>query len=252
MRILRFEKADISKGFLILVNPLHPLKDDIPKENLVPANSDAAFILLERQTAKMLSKVMFFLRCERKIIPISGYRTLQDQQKIYADSLCEHGKDFTKKYVAIPGCSEHQTGFAVDLALNRETIDFIRPDFPYAGICGRFRDISIQYGFIERYPAGREQITSISHEPWHFRYVGYPHSEVMGELTLEEYTDYLKQFSYQSNHLKIKINNCEYEIFYVPIQNGKEAIINIPEGIPYQVSGNNVDGVVVTLWKDRL
>lgn len=253
MKTLRFEKADIAKGFLILVNPSHPLKDDMPKENLVPASTNATHILLERQSAKMLSKVMTFLGCEREIIPVSGYRTMQEQQTIYADSLHEHGEDFTQKYVAIPGCSEHQTGFAVDLALNRETIDFIRPNFPYTGICEHFRDISIKYGFIERYPAGHEQITCIAHEPWHFRYVGYPHSETTKKsaLTLEEYTDYLKQFPYQGNHLKLKFNRHEYEIFYVSVQN-EDAIIEIPDGIPYQVSGNNVDGVVVTLWRDQL
>ncbi|HZK19420.1 MAG TPA: D-alanyl-D-alanine carboxypeptidase family protein, partial [Treponemataceae bacterium] len=154
----------------------------------------------------------------------------------------------------------HQTGFAVDLAKYSDTIDFIRPSFPYAGICGHFRDICAQYGFIERYPAGREHITSIAHEPWHFRYVGYPHSEVMkrNDLTLEEYTDYLKQFSYQRNHLRLEVNWHNYEIFYVPIQNESEkeseskteTVIEIPNGIPFQVSGNNVDGVVVTLWRD--
>ncbi len=254
MKSLRFEKADIAKGFLILVNPSHPLKEDIPKENLVPTSNKAAHTLLERQTAKMLAKVLSLTGCEGEIVPVSGYRTMQEQQTIYADTLREHGEDFTQKYVAIPGCSEHQTGFAVDLALNRETIDFIRPDFPYTGICERFRDISIQYGFIERYPAGHEHITCIAHEPWHFRYVGYPHSETMKKsaLTLEEYTDYLKQFPYQSNHLRLKINWRNYEVFYVSVQNGKEVIIEIPVGIPCQVSGNNVDGVVVTLWRDQL
>lgn len=252
MKTLQFKKADIAKGFLILVNPSHPLRADMPEKKLVPTNPDAAHILLERQTAKMLSKVMTFLGCEREVVPVSGYRTMQEQQRIYADSLHEHGKNFTQKYVAIPGCSEHQTGFAIDLALNKKIIDFIRPDFPYTGICGQFRNISKHYGFIERYPAGCEQITSISHEPWHFRYVGYPHSEAMRGLTLEEYTDYLKQFPYQGDHLRLKFNRHEYEIFYVPVQNEKDAIIEIPDDIPYQVSGNNVDGVVVTLWRDQL
>ena len=184
----------------------------------------------------------------------SGYRTMREQQEIYANSLREHGEDFTKKYVAIPGCSEHQTGLAIDLAENRDVIDYIRPDFPYTGMCGRFRELSVRYGFIERYPASCEQITRIAHEPWHFRYVGYPHSEAMREkaFTLEEYTDYLKQFPYQENHLLFKSHWRDFEIFYVPVQENKDALIEIPEGIPYQVSGNNEDGVVLTLWRERL
>ena len=252
MRTLQFTKADISKGHLMLVNPSHPLKNDIPENQLVPVRPGAAQILLERQTAKMLLEVIAHLGCEREIVPISGYRTMREQQEIHAGSLHEHGEDFTKKYIAIPGCSEHQTGLAIDLAENRDVVDLIRPNFPLGGICGRFRELSIQYGFIERYPTGREQITRIAHEPWHFRYVGVPHSEIMKEraLTLEEYTDYLKQFPYQGDCLRFKRNQRDFEIFYVPIQDNKKAITEIPDNIPYQASGNNEDGVVVTLWKE--
>lgn len=201
----------------------------------------------------MLAELMAFLGCGQQIVPVSGYRTMREQQTIYADSLREHGEDFTRKYVAIPGCSEHQTGLAVDLAENRDAIDFIRPDFPYAGICGRFRESAARYGWIERYPAGRERITQIAHEPWHFRYVGYPHSEVMKErgLTLEEYTDYLKRFSYYGTPLRFRRDRRDFEIFYVPIPSEKEAVIEIPEEVPCQISGNNEDGIVVTLWRDR-
>lgn len=253
MRTLRLGRMEMGKGNLILVNPAHPLKDDRVKDHLVAVRSDAAHILLERQTAKMLAGVTALLDCEHQIVPVSGYRTMREQQTLYADSLREHGEDFTSKYVALPGCSEHQTGLAIDLAEKRDDIDFIRPDFPSTGICGRFRELAIQYGFIERYPAGCEQITCIAHEPWHFRYVGYPHSEIMQErvLTLEEYTDYLKQFPHQGAHLLFRRNQREFEIFYVPVQHEKEAMIDIPAAVPYQVSGNNQDGVVVTLWRDR-
>lgn len=254
MKTLKLGKSDISKGNLILVNPSHPLKRDMPKDSLVSVRPDAAYILLERQTARMLAEVTAFLGCARQIVPVSGYRTMGEQQAIFADSLKEHGEEFTRKYVALPGCSEHQTGLAIDLAKNQDDIDFIRPDFPYTGICGRFRGLSVQYGFIERYPAGREQITHIAHEPWHFRYVGYPHSEIMRERasTLEEYMDYLKQFPYQGAHLRFKRDRRDFEIFYAPVQPDEEAVIEIPDGVPYQVSGNNEDGVVVTLWRDSL
>ncbi|NLV17356.1 MAG: M15 family metallopeptidase [Syntrophomonadaceae bacterium] len=253
MRTLRLCGADVAKGNLILVNSCYPLKVDMPRDHLVSVGPHASPILLERQAAKMLAEVTVILGCGHQILPVSGYRTTREQQTIYADSRREHGEDFAQKYVALPGCSEHQTGLAVDLAENRNEIDFIRPGFPYTGICGHFRQFSIQYGFIERYPAGREQITRIAHEPWHFRYVGYPHSEMMQEraLTLEEYTDYLKQFPYRDIHLFFKSNRRDFEIFYVPVQPDKEVAIDIPVGIPYQISGNNQDGVVVTLWRDR-
>jgi D-alanyl-D-alanine dipeptidase/carboxypeptidase len=245
---------DISKGYLILVNPSHPLKGSLPKSCLVPVCPGAAPVLLEKQTAKMLSEVTALSGCGYGIVPVSGYRTLGEQQVIYEASLRERGEDFTQKYIALPGCSEHQTGLAIDLARDGEDIDFIRPDFPYDGICGRFRELLVRYGFIERYPANCEQITHIAHEPWHFRYVGYPHSEIMkeGAFTLEEYTDYLKRFSYRGNHLRFKSHSRDFEIFHVSVPEDSEAVIEIPDDIPYQVSGNNADGAVVTLWREQL
>ncbi len=254
MRTIRFGTSDISKGFLILVNSSHPIKRDIPKKHLAPMRSDTGDILLERQTVKMLSKITTLLRCANEIIPVSGYRDMLEQRTIYMNSLRENGYDFTRKYVALPGCSEHQTGLAIDLAKNGDSIDFIRPGFPYTGICMRFRELSVRYGFIERYPAGRERITHIAHEPWHFRYVGYPHSEIMknGFLTLEEYITYLKQFPYRGSHMRFKDYRCDFEIFYFSLHDDREIAIEIPNNTFYRISGNNEDGVVVTLWKKRL
>ncbi len=254
MKTLQFTHSDISKGHLILVNPSHPLTTPVPENCLMPVRPDFARIFLERQAAKMLSEITARLKCRHEVVPVSGYRTMQEQQAIYADSLRKHGRVFTQKYVAVPGCSEHQTGLAIDLAKNGNNIDFIRPDFPYNGICGIFRELSVPYGFIERYPAGREAITHIAHEPWHFRYVGYPHSELMREqnFTLEEYTSYLKQFPYRGDHLHFKRNQRSFEIFHVSVSDDRKALAEIPGHIPYQVSGNNEDGVVVTLWRDGL
>lgn len=166
----------------------------------------------------------------------------------------ENGEDFTLKFVAAPNCSEHQTGLAFDLAENKPDIDFIRPDFPYTGICQTFREKVIQYGFIERYQSGREAITQIAQEPWHFRYIGYPHSELIQKenLTLEEYTVFLKQFPYVGQHLQRRFHGRDIEIFYVSVTNSDPATIPIPDQTLYQVSGNNEDGFIVTLWRNRL
>ena len=109
--------------------------------------------------------------------------------------MAEHGETFTRQYVALPGCSEHQTGLAIDLGKAAGYIDFIRPAFPYDGVCGRFRRLAARYGFIERYQRGKEEVTGISAEPWHFRYVGAPHAQLMetNGLCLEEYRDFLRQ-----------------------------------------------------------
>ena len=153
-----------------------------------------------------------------------------------------------RSYVALPGHSEHQTGLAIDLGLQKEVIDFIRPDFPYEGICESFRRRAVKYGFVERYEKGKEAVTGIAHEPWHFRYVGYPHSEIMKEqdLALEEYIGYMKQFSFDGSHLRHRRNNREMELFYIPVE--EEVSLRMPAQAVYQVSGNNVDGCIIVIW----
>ena len=123
------------------------------------------------------------------IVPVSGFRSRAEQQAIWDSSLAEHGRAFTETYVARPGCSEHETGLAIDLAENRPDIDFLCPQFPDEGVCRLFRLAAPEFGFVLRYPAGKEHITGIGHEPWHFRYVGRPHAGEMAlyGLTLEEY-----------------------------------------------------------------
>lgn len=178
--------------YLTLVNAAHPLKDEDRRkleEHLMPADEDFPEILMEETAARALRALLRELGAEGQIVPVSGYRTMEEQTQIYEDSLRENGGEFTKKFVALPGCSEHQTGLAIDLGLCKDEIDFICPDFPYEGICQKFRLMAQDYGFVERYPAGKEAVTGIGHEPWHFRYVGRPHARIMTDrgLVLEEY-----------------------------------------------------------------
>jgi D-alanyl-D-alanine dipeptidase/carboxypeptidase len=176
---------------------------------------------------------------------------MREQQRIYNKSMRENGRRFTREYVAIPGCSEHQTGLAVDMAINAADIDFIRPHFPYQGICQRFRKTASDYGFIERYPAGSEHITHIAHEPWHFRYVGYPHSRIITDkqMTLEEYTDYIRKHDFQRNRFAFCGNGLRCEVGFIRLDAGDVIEASISEHAAYQLSGNNIDGVIVTLWE---
>ena len=139
---------------------------------------------------------------EGKIIPVSGYRPHAEQLALWEETLRAQGEEFTRKYVAIPGCSEHESGLAIDLAADAPDIDFICPEFPPTGICQIFREKAPFYGFIQRYPKGKEDITGISEEPWHFRYVGMPHSKIIAErgLVLEEYIRLLEQSQTSDGH----------------------------------------------------
>ena len=152
MKTIMLTQDSLLRGSLLLINARHPLPQSVAPDRLTPFFGSG--VLLERRTALVLENLFTALGCGASLIPVSGYRTLTEQKQIYASSLERHGEEFTRDYVALPDCSEHQTGLAIDLALNREPVDFIRPYFPEDGVCGRFREKMISYGFIQRYRGG--------------------------------------------------------------------------------------------------
>lgn len=237
--IVKLKEEDIGKGYLILINPNNMLQKEAT--NLVSFEEKFKNIKLESKANEQLHIALKEIKAENQIVPVSGYRTLEEQIDIYDSSLKENGKEFTKKFVALPNASEHQTGLAIDLALNEGDIDFICPSFPYYGICQKFRNVAPKFGFIERYKDEKKNITKISKEEWHFRYVGYPHSQLITDmnLCLEEYIDYLKQFTYPNNPLKYD----GYKIFYIPY---KKEMPHIDLKETFIISGNNVDGFILT------
>lgn len=237
-------RGGIHNGLLILVNAEHPIQH-MERPALAPAvpGSD---ILLDTRAAAMLSGVISRIGAAGEIVPVSGWRSEAEQREIWDGSMRESGEEFTRKYVALPGCSEHQTGLAIDLALRADNIDFIRPEFPYDGVCGRFRALAADYGFVERYQSGKEGVTGIAAEPWHFRYVGRPHARIMCEmgLCLEEYVEYLRAYPYPERLLEVRGEVYEAEVGFA----GARDALGLPDA-PYQVSGNNVDGYIYTLWR---
>ena len=122
---------------------------------------------------------------------VSGYRTNEKQQQLYKDKIKnyknkgyseEKAKEEAEKWVAVPGYSEHQLGFAVDI--NGATYDL------YFWL----QENSYKYGFIFRYPGNKIDITGTAEEVWHYRYVG---KEVAKEIydkgiCLEEYLENMK------------------------------------------------------------
>lgn len=138
MKKIKLNKSQIYQGNLILVNELYPLKESMDTNQQISIDPNYPDIVMEREAATAYYHIMERLGAAEEIIPVSGYRTKKEQTEIYNHSLKENGKDFTKKYVALPGHSEHQTGLAIDLGIREEEIDFIRPNFPYEGIAQEF------------------------------------------------------------------------------------------------------------------
>ena len=231
----------VFEGNLILINEKCGIKGD-RYNGLVGIGNE---VFLNCEAAGALEKAVKAVGGGEMIVPVSGFRSAEEQKAIFQNSMRENGEDFTRQFVALPGHSEHQTGLAIDLGLKSENIDFIRPNFPYEGICQRFRETAPRYGFIERYPKGKEKITGIAHEPWHFRYVGLPHAEIMTDegLTLEEYMDFIKGFTFDK-----PLGKNGAEIYYEEIRESK-CSVRVPDKGKISISGNNLDGVIVTVFK---
>ena len=107
---------------------------------------------------------------------ISVYRTIAQQEKTFSNYVNKFGMEYARKYAALPGHSEHHTGFAIDVGividgvLTRTIEQMLPVDDLYKIIQAKLP----AYGFILRYPAGKESITRIGYEPWHFRYIDSP------------------------------------------------------------------------------
>lgn len=247
MKQIVLNHASIHCGALILVNPQYKAARDTP-ESLTEVGCGP--VRLARQAAAPLEKLIRKIDDGwRSIVPVSGWRSMAEQQSIWNSCLRENGIEYTRTYVALPGHSEHQTGLAIDLARRQESIDFICPDFPDTGACGQFKKLAADYGFILRYPADKEKITGIGCEPWHFRYVGVPHARIMTEngQTLEEYIEYIRQFDSPLHPYCIRLNGRAVYISYIPAASG-ETSMEYNETAPYEISGNNVDGFILTQW----
>lgn len=249
MRTAALQKCSVYSGSLILVNARHPYRGVPDPALLMPVNGESG-VLMDRRAAVLLERLMAEIRGWNGIVPVSGWRPREEQQAIWDDTLRESGEAFTKKYVAFPGCSEHETGLAIDLGLRQEQIDFIRPDFPDVGVCRIFRRRAAAYGFVLRYPADKEPVTGIACEPLHFRYVGVPHAEIMDKLglTLEEYLDYLKEYPYGMRPLVHEKNNLVFELSFLSDERADDLKT---ENLHGMVSGDNSEGFIVTEWKDR-
>ena len=196
----------------------------------------------------------------------SGHRTIEEQQRIWDSNLTNYGEEYTNTYVAVPGHSEHHTGLACDLGFyTDEGLSIPLVDHEYGQWIW---DHCTEYGYILRYPAEKVNLTGIGHEQWHFRYVGLAHAYAVDalDLCLEEYLDELKTYTSVTKLLHIaedrtltKVDAATEDLsalsggwltYYVPASEGTATEIAIPAVEHYaghEISGNNVDGFIVTI-----
>ena len=112
----------------------------------------------------------------------SGYRSYKTQDELFNNYVKKHGKEKAETFSARPGHSEHQTGLAMDLNIINSSFEGTKEAIWIEKNC-------YKYGFIIRYPKGKEKITGYKYEPWHIRYLGKDMSKKVysSGLTLEEY-----------------------------------------------------------------
>ena len=120
-----------------------------------------------------------------KIVIVSAYRSYFYQQELFDYYVENKGMDYALKCSAKPGHSEHQTGLAIDVMGSNNDYDEFEKSKEFNWMINN----SYKYGFILRYPKGKENITGFKYEPWHYRYVGTDLAKIIynKKITLEEY-----------------------------------------------------------------
>lgn len=189
------DSSDPDSWNLILVNPWNPL----PEGYAVSLTELKNGLRVDTRCYPDLQAML--AACRRAgLSPVicSAYRTQEDQERLFrskvsrltaqgyaqADAEAEAGKS-----VAVPGTSEHQLGLAVDLVdLNNQQLDESQED---TAVQKWLMEHCWEYGFILRYPSDKSEMTGITYEPWHYRYVGREDAEQIHSLgvCLEEYLE---------------------------------------------------------------
>lgn len=241
IQTIKITEEQIYQGNLLLVNSEYPVRQEGIKTDVVNLFTHNELvkgygllynnIYLSEDIAHEFSEMI--AAAEKEGVDnfwiTSGYRTLDEQRKLYE----ELGPD-----AALPaGYSEHNMGLALDVGTTQTTMDKA-PEGEW------IEKNAWKYGFILRYPEDKKDITGIQYEPWHIRYVGLPHSVIMKEknFVLEEYLDYLKE----KKKVTAEFDGKKYTVSYHSFS--ENMTIHIPKNQEYKISGDNMDGIIVTMY----
>lgn len=183
-------------NILVLVNRNFVLADSYkPKDLVIPKVGFAENITSEekymrKEASKALEELFSKAKQENsQLYLVSGFRSYNTQKQLYETRAKQNGKAQADKYVATAGNSEHQTGLAADITNKQGSKGSLTTDFGQTKEGKWLKNNAHKYGFIVRYPLGKEKITGYSYEPWHLRYVGNKTSKNIYEkgIVLEEF-----------------------------------------------------------------
>lgn len=187
------QKVDHSKGNLILVNKYYKLENNYVPSNLVTINTKYGYAQqLKKEAYDAFVKMADAASKEGLYLYIrSPYRSYSVQSGLYQSYVNNNGKAEADTYSARAGFSEHQTGLAIDVmakASANSNLGVFESTREFTWI----KEHCYEYGYILRYPKGKEYITGYIYEPWHYRYVGVEVAQKIKELniTYEEYYEF--------------------------------------------------------------
>ncbi len=210
---------------LLLVNADHPLQEKLPLTLFGDTGLSVSPALVEPFT-QLIEDVRS--ACDQPLYILSSYRTPEEQAQEYAEN---------PETAAQPGESEHETGLALDVY----TYQYAGAGFLKSPAGRLVNQEGWKRGFIIRYPAGKQAITGIPFEPWHIRYVGAPHAEILfkNDWTLEEYLDELelgKFYAAGDRPIWISRQDAADGKLYIP-----------PESQSVSVSPDNTGSYILTI-----
>jgi D-alanyl-D-alanine carboxypeptidase len=171
--------ADYVPADLVVPDIPFSFTEDLPKKKLRKITADAVEALFEKAKKDRI-----------QLYGVSGYRSYDHQDAIFAYNAEQRGKEEANKVSAFPGQSEHQTGLAFDVSSRSVNYGLIE-EFGNTKEGKWLKENAADFGFIIRYLEGKEDITGYQYEPWHIRYVGVDAAKEITQegLTLEEYLE---------------------------------------------------------------
>lgn len=252
---VRMDASAISRGSLLLIN--HDHRFDIPDDHGFIKISDLktqsyrltdTAMLLSAAVIEPLNDMMDAFVAETgntSMAVISAFRDYDRQQQALNEYIYTVGYPEALRWASLPGHSEHQAGLAVDFGYYN-SVGSVRT-FQGTGVYAWFLNNAHRFGFILRFPENKTLITQTAHEPWHFRYVGNPHAQIMRQnnLCLEEYVSMLSEYTIDDPY-RAGYDDEEYEIYYI-----KGVDVSIPFDCEFDISGDNIDGFIVTLRRNN-
>ncbi len=189
-------------NIMVLVNKEFALPDFYAPDDLVRPNVAFSFgdqdiekSYMRKEAADALEKMFSdAMNNGIQLFAVSGYRSYDRQQQVYNAEVSRVGEELAVQAVAVPGFSEHQTGLSMDIS--SESAQFALSEQFGRTLEGKWlQNNAHRFGFILRYPKGKENITGYKYESWHYRYVGVKAATEIYEndLTLEEYFNKVKK-----------------------------------------------------------